>query len=400
MENLKKVCLITNFNLYESKRYFTEKLAEAMQRQGIETKIIDVRQGVLGSETMQTIRKFAPDFTCSFNSFEPIGEGRYLWDFLEIPHLSFLVDPSFYSTTLINSPFSLLSCVDRSDCSAIRSNGFEKVFFWPHAVERELKPNDNEARTYDVVFLGSCYDYESLRVAWQQRNPIALNKVLDDAIDIIFSNEQASLAEALVTAWQASQLDPQGVDFGTLYYYLDNYTRGKDRVELIRSIKNAQVHVFGDLATDNAVGILSWSQYLASQANVVVCPPTLFGEGMEILKRSKIVLNSMPFFRDGSHERIFTGLACGCLPITSESLYLREQFTEGKDLLFYQSKKKDAVNAMIDDLLSHEKKREDMAAHGREIVIKKHTWDQRVEELVRIVPPMLNNLTPSNEVVR
>ena len=85
MTGLHKVCLITNFNLYESKRYFTEKLAEAMERHGIETKIIDVRLGVLGSETIQSIRHFAPDFTCSFNSFEPIGEGRVPLGFSENP---------------------------------------------------------------------------------------------------------------------------------------------------------------------------------------------------------------------------------------------------------------------------------------------------------------------------
>ncbi|HEV8052805.1 MAG TPA: glycosyltransferase, partial [Parachlamydiaceae bacterium] len=369
--------------------YFTEKLAEAMERHGIKTKIIDVRQESLGTASMNEIREFAPDFTCSFNSFEPIKDGLYLWDFLKIPHLSFLVDPPFYSTTLINSPYSMLSCVDRSDCEAVRSNGFERVFFWPHAVEKELSADKNEKRIYDVVLLGSCYDYESLRLAWQQRNPITLNKVLDDAIDIVFSNEQVSLAQALVMAWQASQLDPQGIDFYTLYYYLDNYTRGKDRVELVKSIKNAHVHVFGELATDNAVGILSWKQYLGQQPNVTVHPPTLFGEGMQVLKQSKIVLNSMPFFRDGSHERIFTGLACGCLPITSESKYLREQFTDGKDLLFYHSNKRDEVNGMIDGLLSNEKKRQEMAAKGREIVMKHHTWDQRVEELKKIVPAML-----------
>lgn len=393
MVNLRKICLITNFNLYESKRYFTEKLAEAMRRQGIETEIIDVQQAVLGSETMQSICRFDPDFTCSFNSFEPIEKGRYLWDLLKIPHLSFLVDPSFYSTTLTNSPYSIVSCVDRSDCKVISSTGFKRVFFWPHAVEKDLIVSETAKRKYDVVLLGSCYDYESLRVAWQQRNPAALNKVLDDAIDIVFSNEQLSLAQALVRAWQDSQLDPQGIDFVTLYYYLDNYTRGKDRVELVRSIKNAHIHVFGELATDNAVGILSWQQYLSSQSNVTIHPPTLFGEGIKVLMQSKIVLNSMPFFRDGSHERIFTGLACGCLPLTSESNYLREQFIEGEDLLFYQSLKRGEINAKIDELLSNETKRHEMAFRGREKVMKHHTWDQRVVELIRILPPILESIS-------
>lgn len=385
MSVVRKICLIVNFNLYESKRYFTEKLSEALKRKGIETKIIDAKLSVLGSDAIHEIRQFAPDFTCSFNSFEPVGEGKHLWDFLEVPNISFLVDPSFYSTTLTNSNYSILTCVDRSDCKAVQSSGFKNVIFWPHAVERELAFNEKEKRAYDVVFLGSCYDYESLRVAWQQRNPASLNKVLDDAIDIVFSNEQASLAEALVEAWNISKLDPRGVDFATLYYYLDNYTRGKDRVELIRSIKDARVDVFGDLATDNAVGILNWKHYLASQPNVTVHPPTLFGEGLNILKKAKIVLNSMPFFRDGSHERIFTGFACGCLPITSESKYLREQFTPNEELLFYSSKRRSDVNALVNEWLGNEKSRHHAVDLGRQKVLRYHTWDNRVDELLEFL---------------
>jgi spore maturation protein CgeB len=386
-----KVCLISNYSPYESKRYFTEKLAEAMHRHQIETKIIHVQQG-FGPDVLSTIGNFSPDFTCSFNKLEPLEQGLNFWDVLKIPHLSILMNPSFYSTMLVNSPYSILSCVDRSDCEVIAESGFGHVFFWPHAVERELAFDEKEKRIYDVVFLGSCYDFESLRVAWQQRNPASLNKVLDDAIDLIFSDEKISLAQALVAAWQVSNLNPQGVDFATLYNYLDNYTRGKDRVELIMSIKNAKVHVFGELSASNAVGILSWKQYLASQSNVTVHPSVSFKEGLEILKHSKITLNSMPFFRDGSHERIFTGLACGSVPMTSESKYLHEQFEDGKELLFYQALKRHEVNAKINDLLNNEKTRHEMASRGREIVMQRHTWDQRVKELGKIMPSMLKSI--------
>ncbi len=385
---LHKICLITNYNLYESKRYFIEKLDEAMRRHGIETTIIDAQQTALGSDTIAAIRRFNPDFTCSFNSFETM-DGRYMWDYMQIPHLSFLVDPSFYSTTLTNSPYSILSCVDRNDCEVIRSHGFENVFFLPHAVERELAPQKDVDRIYDVVFMGSCYDYESLRVSWQQRNSEALNKVLDDAIDLVLSNDTISVAQALVAAWNASGLDPHGIDFVTLYYYLDNYTRGKDRVELIRSIKNARIHVFGEMAPDNAVGILNWPQYLASQKNVTLHPSVPFGQGMDILKQAKIVLNSMPFFRDGSHERIFTALACGALPVTSESLYLHEQFQADEDLVFYQSARKNEVGARIDAWLGDEKKRQHVVEQGRQKVLQHHTWDNRVQEIMRVVPTMI-----------
>lgn len=389
---LKKICLLTNYNLYESKRYFTEKLAEALERKNIKTKIIDAREGTLGADIIGAIQRFAPDITASFNSLDPIAEKKYLCDFLETPHISFLVDPVFYSTFLVESPYSIVTCVDRNDLAAIRSNGFPNAFFWPHAVERELAAPRNAERPFDVVFLGSCYDYESLRVSWQQRNSAAFNQVLDDAIDIVFSHEHISLAQALVQAWNASGNSPEGVDFMALYYYLDNYTRGKDRVELIRSIKDIPVHVFGELSPDNAVGILGWAPYLAAQKNVTIHPSVPFNEALQIMKQSKIVLNSMPFFRDGTHERIFTALACGCLSVTSESIYLREHFRDGEGIVFYSAKHRSDVNAFINDILKHEHKREEAAAHGREKVLLHHTWDVRVAELLEKLPSILERM--------
>lgn len=392
---LKKVCFLVNYNLYESKRYFTKKFAEAMERRGIATKIIDAREGALGSDTIISIKRFAPDLTCSFNSLLPLSEGKYLGDHFETPHISFLVDPAFYSTNLTESPYSIITCVDRFDENVFSESGFENVFFLPHAIEAELTFDGKQERPYDVVMLGSCYDYESLRASWLQQNPEHINQVLDHAIEIVFSDNTLSLADALVLAWNTSGLNPKGVDFLSLFYYLDNYTRGRDRVELIRSIKKAKVHVFGELSTDNAVGVLGWQQYLGNQSNVTIHPSVPYEESLQIMKKSKIILNSMPFFRNGTHERIFAGLACGAFPVTSESLYLREQFKDGKDLLFYHSKRLNDVNEKIEQLLSDEEGRRSGVASGRKLVMKAHTWDKRVDTLLKELPKIFKRIEAS-----
>lgn len=386
---LTKIVLLVNYNLYESKRHFTQKFAEAMNRKGIETKIIDVKEGPLDANAVRQIQLFAPDLTCSFNTLLPLSDDKYLWDFLSIPHLSILVDPLMYAMDLTKSPYSILSVVDRSDVREAILPNFKRLFFFPHAVEKELSYDPKQERHYDVVFLGSCYDYESLRASWQQRNPESLNRVLDDAIDIVFSDNRCSLANALAQAWGRSKLNPQGVDFISLFYYLDNYTRGRDRVELIRSIKNIPVHVFGELSTDNAVGFLGWQPYLASNPNVTIHPSVPFAEGLDILKKSKVTLNSMPFFRDGTHERIFTGLACGSLPITSESIYLRETLKDGEDLFYYQSPQWDKVEPLIQSVLKDEPRRRKIVESGRAKVMAHHTWDHRVDQLLKELTPLL-----------
>lgn len=383
---IQRICFIVNYNLYESKRYFTKKLAEAMQRKGIETKIIDVNQSPLDA---QTLIAFQPDLICSFNTILPGNNNKYFWDSLHVPFLAILVDPVFYSLNLTTSPLTILSCVDRSDCESLRSSHFENTFFWPHAIERELHEDPNTERPYDVVFLGSCYDYENLQTQWQQSLPRPIHKVLNDAIDIILSDRFISLNEALVSAWSTSGQPPEGADFKKLFYYLDNYSRGKDRVELIRSIKDAKVHVFGEMMIQEPCYKQGWGHYLANKSNVIIHPSVSFSESLDILKKSKICLSSAPFFKDGTHERIFTGLACGSLPIVSDSLYIQEAFVNGEELVTYRPSQWSLVNEEIKYYLDHEKVRQDVVKKGQEKVKQSHTWDSRVDQLLEELPAIL-----------
>lgn len=384
---IKKVLLLTNYNLYETKRNFTEKFAEAMERKGIETKIIDAYEKKIEAPQIAEIKKYNPDFSCSFNYFTPMENTHgYFWDLIQIPHLTMLVDPSIYHVQLTSSPYSVVSCVDQFDCAGLRSMGFNKVFFLPHGVDRDLKAEEGTKRPFDVVFLASCTDYESLRKNWRENLPKEQSKVLDDAIEIVLGDNCTSLYESLVKAWNTSKLSLGEVDFPLLYYYLDHYTRGKDRVDLVRSIKDAKVHIFGELQKYQPFEQHGWEYYLKGMKNVVIRDSYPFEQGLQILKQSKIFLNSNPFFKNGSHERIFNGLACGAVPVTMDNLYVREHFKDGKDMIFYLNPRLDELNDRVNDLLANEDKRLQMAASGREKVMKHHTWDVRVDDLLKNFP--------------
>lgn len=391
---MERICFLVNYNLYESKRHFTQKLADALTRKGVETKIIDLQEGPLNLDIVTEIQYFTPDLTCSFNSFVPDSNGRFLWDLLQIPHLAILVDPAIYSLNLTKSPYSIISCVDRFDCKDIAAYQFDRVFFLPHAIEKEPPPPTDD-RPYDVVYLGSCYDYESLRTYWREQLPITINAVLDNAIDIVFSDSYISLAQALTMAWGDAGLSHEGVDFVKLFYYLDQYTRGKDRVELIRQIRDRPVHIFGELMPEDPLFHFGWSHYLGEQSNVTFHPSVPFNEALQILKKTRVCLNSMPFFKNGTHERIFAAFAGGAVPLTSDSLYLDQEFCVGEDLLVYKPSERDLVNEQINHLLSDESRRQEMAAKGRAIVMERHTWDQRADQLIAELPAFLNRITLS-----
>lgn len=390
--SLSRICLLTNYNSYESKRYFTEKFAEALERKGIQTFCIDTQTSCLDTEALLSIARFNPDLTCSFNSIHRLSEDSFLCDYLQIPHWAILVDPAVYSTELTRSPYSIISSVDEEDVFSICSPSFKNGFFFPHAVEKELIETGKKEKIYDVVFLGSCYDYETLETYWKDEEPEEIQKIILAASEMVLSESGVSIAQAIYTAWQASKVPQEAVNFLSLFYYVDRYTRGKDRIELIRSIKNAQVHVFGALAEDESNMLLGWKQYLSDCKNVTVHPPVSFQEGLEILKQSKIALNSMPFFKHGTHERVFTALSCGALPLTTETPYWKDHFVEGKEILLYRYKQLQEVDVVIQEVLANEPLRAAMVDQGALSIDQNHTWDQRVELIQKIIPQMLNNI--------
>ncbi len=384
-----KVCFFVNYNQYESKRYFTEKLSQAMNRQGIKTKIFDVVESKIHERMIEEIKEFNPDFTLSFNSILPLPDNTYLWDLLKIPHLSMLLDPSIYSVSLIQSPYSIISCVDYFDCYGLATQNFDRVFFFPHGVEKELFEESKKDKEYDVVFIGSCYDYETMRLSWQRELSKDLCAVLESASETFLSEPEVSLQEALIRAWQKFNLSPEGADFVKLFTYLDRYTRGLDRVQLIKNIRTAEVHIFGEPFEDDATAVKGWKDLLKTRDNVIFHRPVSYSEGLKILQKSKICLNSSPFFKNGSHERIFNGLACGALVITNDTLFVRENFSVGEDIVTYSSNPWNDINEKVNYYLSNDEERNKVIAAGKKRVMEHDTWDHRVTLLKEVMPSML-----------
>jgi spore maturation protein CgeB len=391
---MKKIALLVNYNLYESKRYFVRKFAEALERRDIKPTIIDSgNPDVMQKYSEMLTNPKLTDLTCSFNSMLPLKSGQYLWEISHIPHWGILVDPSFYYRSLFDFPHDVIvSCVDHFDCEFARASNFPNVFFWGHAVERELSFSEDEERPYDVVFIGSCYDHKYLQKCWRKVNPRPICEVIENAVEIVLGDNSTPLIAAVGLALAHQKIDPHTVDLDRIFRYVDNYMRGKDRYELICAIKDVNVHVFGGTCWREEQPIEGWSQNLASQPNVTIHPALSFEESLAILKQSKICLNSMPFFKNGTHERIFTGPACGALPITTDNLWVRANFVDGEDIVLYQSQHWDQVNDKVHFYLNHENIRQELTHKAREKVMREHTWDVRVDQFLKEITPILRSM--------
>ena len=165
------------------------------------------------------------------------------------------------------------------------------------------------------------------------------------------------------------------------------YIRGKDKVALVRAIKEARVDIFG--SSQNERG---WKYYVGDKKNIVIHDPVSYEEALRIMRRSKIVLNSCPWIVYGGHERAFSGLASGALVITNENDFMSKYFTNNESIVFYRYGNLDLLDQCINEYLVNDARRELVVKYGRDQVMKYHTWDQRAQQLLQDLPSILESL--------
>jgi|694.fasta_scaffold21898_8 spore maturation protein CgeB len=374
---IKHIGIFLGNNLYDTKRHFSTKLAEAFARHGIRATLFDcMRENPI--KLFRSMRKTErPDFCCSFYVF--IAGQTYLWnDFsreFDIPFWQIWLDPPHKQAHVMSKDL-IVSCVDYFDLEYVQRLGYKKSFFWGHGVEQELAPAESQDKPFDVVFMGTSYDPDGLEKAWSKASQLE-QKAIREAIELYFSHRDLpydQVAEKIIGG--------QEINRDNLFYFLSSYTKGYDRLALIRAIKNVTVHVFGGACFRPPNLVKGWQAYFANSPNVLTHPAIPIKEALEVLKKSKICLNSSPFFKNGTHERLFLGAACNCLMLTTDTLWIQNHFKIGQELLVYEPLKWADVNEKINYYLAHESERKEMAQKGRNKVMQNHTWDHRVREFL------------------
>lgn len=106
------------------------------------------------------------------------------------------------------------------------------------------------------------------------------------------------------------------------------------------------------------------------------------GEILRLMGDTRLVLNTMPWFKDGSHERIFNAMLNGAVPVSESNPYLCETLPPegwvGHELT--ENSLSELPNR-IRELLAHPTHLQQMADAGYADASLHHTWTARAAEL-------------------
>lgn len=160
--------------------------------------------------------------------------------------------------------------------------------------------------------------------------------------------------------------------------FIDTYVRMRRRHDIIDALlKNGiTVDVFGS----------GWEEFDTDYPENLIRHDAMDMEHLlEEITDSKIVLNIMPLFPDGSHERIFLTMCAGSVCFTDKNPYLEECFDDKKELFFYSLDNLDLLAEQVKAILNGEYPVNDMLNHALSLVTKQHGWQTRADEILTYI---------------
>lgn len=392
--------LVFTVGVYDTLDLFTEELNRAFLNRGYETLILDVRNL---QEDLAKLAQFIKEPVAAGIVFNNLGfnmelvEGQNLWEQLNIPCINILMDhPCFYHKALAEAPCNaVVLCTDKNHMKYIGRfyPNIPVAGYLPHAgcihVDTYKKL---EERSIDVLYVGglSAYVNEGIRPDWSKYQKFDGQKLSEDIYQRLIQNPSMT-TEAAVEEWFAvSEQDITDDEFRLLMTdmrYIEGIAVSYYREQAVRCLVESGVNV-----TVYGVGWggCDW----VSHPNLNYGGRVPAKDVLEKMKEAKIVLSTMTWFKDGTHDRVFNGMLAGAVAVTDTSKYMRENFKDIRKLLgeegysaadaelaFFELTHMQELPEKIQYLLGNLPEAQKIADRGYRLANELHTWDVRAKEI-------------------
>ena len=370
----------TNFIL----QYIAERYQQAFSEMGYDTLLVPLFNSETYSDNMEVFFKFQEkgiDAVLTFNNrgfLLGAKDNESLWDKLNIPCYNLLFDhPMYYFDMLDESPVQgIVVCEDRNHANYVKRfyPSMRKSFFLPTGGE-ELHPGQPKKpiaeRTIDLLYIGG-NKYNGNFVC------DATAEALMDGMTCDPHKPFEQVVEDYMTKVQPNLSDAELKLIIQKYRFVDLQVTGMYRLEVLRTLARAgiTVTVYGN----------DWNQTdLMKYPNIDCHAPISLEEGIALMEDSKIVLNQFAWFKDGCCERIFNTMLQKAVCVTDDSSYLREQFTDGEDIVFYSLNALNKLPELVSGLLQDPVRMQRIADRGYDNASAHHTWAHCAAEFAKLL---------------
>lgn len=356
--------------------YYTKHLAKAFQDLGACCQIIEIDDHNI-REKLSDLFKSPPDCFFGIHAIQcdPIfAFGKpYLFEQLNKPYFCYQLDPTIEISHLIDKPLAHLLHVD-ANYSQLVSPLIPHSHFFPFGVDRELKGDEKKE---GLVFFGSCFDYETLSQFFENKWGLSIVKRLKDSAYEALKDPCLNINQLVFNEFGDTPLFLQYMTFA------ESYMRAVERIDLIKNLcKNFAITVYGQTSSMGQVlPKKGWREYLTDCSQVIVKSAVSYHQSLQIMKKSRIVINSSPHFRHGFHDRFLNAIACNAVPLTNDIDYCRTHFKEGP--IYYHYGEWEMLNENVNHVLKS--KIDHLNNLNRQYLMATHTWHDRAKMFLKSI---------------
>ena len=384
--------------VYDTLDLFTDNLIEAFHAMGYSSFVYDAtrqeeskaeliklleKESITRQFTVVTFNNLGYNLDRNFGGNSVLDENYVnLWEHYHVPYINILMDhPFHYEKPLRKAPnTAIVLCTDRNHVKYIRRfyKNIRQVDFLPHAgVELGSKHKPLTERSIDVLYAGALpiYTVSKMIPDLTSIRELDAQKMAGEVLQELANHPEKTTEQAIEEYVQANSISLSEDALQNLIVkmrFLDSYAVSFFREQAVRILVESGIHV---TAYGTGWDQCGWSlnPYLTFGGKVLA--PQI----LPLMNDSKIVLNTMTWFKAGSHDRVFNGMLAGAAVVTDDSTYMRREFTDGKELVMFSLKDLATLPERVFDLFGHVDRMQEMADCGYHSAQENHTWKSRAE---------------------
>lgn len=374
----------------ESFNYFTDEIAKELTNRGHDIFILDLLNLSRPSHSTQELMIFCEQKVDAVICFNRAGihNDTYidLWDMMDTCTLHILMDhPLRVHPTMEKHPRKYIQfCPDDEHVAYVKRYfpNVEHIEFLAHAGTPDAKPPiPYTDRKYDIVFSATYYvpqlklaelesffpkDSSMYQLFLQIGEDLTENtekSLIQSVLDVLNINNMP-LSDAAVKTIMRNMIP---IDWMVRMYY-----RGKTVQTLVDA--GLDVHVLGR----------GWENHPCAEAdNLHILSGRInLADTFDYMRDARINLNVMPWFKEGTHDRIFNTMLRHSICLTDSSTWIDSHFEDGRDIVLYDLKHLDKLPEIADYWLNHINEAQALIENAYAKTAQNYTWVNCVDSIL------------------
>lgn len=392
MKNQKNILILQlQGACYNSYTYFSGQIAGELRRLGHHVSVFSTAEHPL--EDLEQFAGQSFDAVIDCNSAAPrimTDENGYFLDTIDAPFFNLLLDHPLYHHDSLKCTLKNyhVRCLDENHVAYVKK-------YYPHIQSTELwtatgssaadrscapdAPSDSGLRArpfpapikdrgIPVLFCATYTDPEDVLGAIRAL-PEFIQEDLHRLIDALLSDPKLTIEDAVAMLGDSLNVYlPEAMPlFVQSCFLADTYVRAHRRRALVTAAARAglPLHLVG----------ADWDKLpLPADSPVSIHGSVPYTGIFALMADSRLTLNLMPEFKSGFHDRIFSAMLNGSVAVTDPSARLLREFTDGRELLFYDIMHMDEGCERMREALEKPRILQQIADAGLTAANERFTW--------------------------